>query len=140
MNINFTIGQIVSVTKAFSQPEVDYYCQTISGDRNPIHSDSAYAATTPFGACIVPGIMVTSLFGGLLGSKLPGTGTIHLGQTARFQKPVLIGEEITATLEITSIREDKPVMTLRTIVRKQDGSIAVDGEAVVKFNAGIGAL
>jgi len=88
---------------------------------------------TPFNKPIVPGLMVASLFGGLLGSKLPGKGTIHLGQTLQFLKPVYMNEEVEATIKIVSIRSDKPVITFQATCIKENGEIAITGEAVVIY-------
>ena len=77
-------------------------------------------------------MLIASLFSGLLGEKLPGKGTIYLGQTITFLKPVFIDEEVTASVEITHIRKDKPIYTLKTICETKLNGIVVDGEAIVK--------
>lgn len=130
---NYNIGDSASTTKIFSQDEVTYYCTKLSGDDNPIHYNQEAAKANGFERCLVPGIMVTSLFGGLLGSKLPGKGTIHLGQTAKFLKPVFIDEQIRVVITIKSIREDKPILTFSTIIIKENDEIAIEGDAVVKY-------
>ena len=76
-------------------------------------------------------MLTASLFSGLLGEKLPGKGTIYLGQTLKFSAPVPIGEKVTATVEIINIREDKPIITLRTYCTDSKGNLVIDGEAVV---------
>jgi enoyl-CoA hydratase len=134
---SFAVGESARTRKLFSQEEVAYYCRHISGDSNPIHTDPAYAAKTVFKKCIVPGIMATSLFGGILGSTLPGKGTIQLGQTSKFIKPVFIGEEVEAVIEITHIREDKPVITFSTKLYNNSNELLIDGEAVVMIRAEI---
>jgi len=103
----------------------------LSGDANPIHLDPEFARQSIFGRPIVHGLFTTSLFSRLLGEELPGPGTIYLGQSLSFVRPVFVGDEVTASVEVTHIRQDKPIVTLRTIVTTNDG-IAVDGEAVVK--------
>ena len=85
-----------------------------------------------FGRKIVHGMLIASLFSGLLGEKLPGKGTIYLGQTITFIKPVFINEEVTASVEIKYIRKDKPIYTLKTICETKLNGIVVDGEAIVK--------
>lgn len=125
------IGQKASLKKRFTEEEVVNYANT-SGDRNLIHLDKEYAKNSIFGQRIVHGLLVTSLFGGLLGSKLPGEGTIHMSQSIHFKKPVYIGEEITAELEITHIREDKQIVTLQASIYKEDHTLAFHGESVVK--------
>jgi acyl dehydratase len=126
------IGDNAFIIKRFSTENVKDYL-ALSGDTNPIHYDKEYALTTPFRSCIVPGLLVGSLFGGLLGSKLPGNGTIHIGQTMYFKKPVFVDEVIKATIEIINIRIDKPIITFSTVCHKGDGTIAIEGEAVVKY-------
>lgn len=126
------IGDIVRVKKIFTADEVKNYGLS-SIDTNPIHSDYAYASKTFFKNPIVQGLFVSSLFGGLLGSKLPGKGTIHMGQNLKFIKPVYIGEEVTAEIKIVKIREDKPIITFSTKCYKENKELAIDGEAVVYY-------
>ena len=131
MKDSIKLGQKVQISKSFSEEEVLYYIKT-SGDTNAIHHDIEYAKTTIFKKRIVPGLQVASLFGGLLGSKLPGEGTIHLGQTLFFKKPIYLDEEILAIIEVVNIRSDKPIITFKTTCYNSNNEIAIDGEAVVK--------
>jgi acyl dehydratase len=132
MKNDFTIGQQAQIIKTFDENEVMAYTKC-SGDTNPIHFDQKYAKSTIFKDRIVPGLQVASLFGGLLGSELPGEGTIHLGQTVSFKKPVYINEQVLAVIEIVNIRTDKPIITFKTICYKANNEIAIEGEAVVKI-------
>ena len=125
------LGDKVSVTKKFCETDINDFSK-LSLDTNPLHLDAAYAKDSIFGQQIVHGMLVASLFSGLLGIELPGEGSIYLGQSLSFTGPVFIGDEVTATVEIVKIREDKPIITLRTYCEKSDGSIVIDGEAVVK--------
>ena len=131
MNADFKVGDKVSVTKIFSAEDVRDF-SNLSLDKNPLHLDSAYAKETIFGQRIVHGMLVASLFSGLLGVELPGEGSIYLGQSLSFMAPVYIGDEITATVEVIKIREDKPIITLRTFCVNSQGVVVIDGEAVVK--------
>jgi len=126
------IGDKVTVEKIFDQSDVLLYTG-LSKDTNPIHYDKNYSKKTIFGNNIVPGLLVAGLFGGLLGSKLPGKGTIHLGQSLKFKNPIYINEKIKAEIEIINIRKDKPIITFKTICYKKDNKIAIEGEAVVKI-------
>ncbi|NQT62153.1 MAG: MaoC family dehydratase [Candidatus Marinimicrobia bacterium] len=128
---NMKVGDKVSATKQFAESDLQEFSK-LSLDTNPLHLDAAYAGKSIFGQQIVHGLLVASLFSGLLGMKLPGEGSIYLGQSLSFKGPVFIGDEVTATVEIVKIRNDKPIVTLRTYCEKGDGSIVVDGEAVVK--------
>ncbi len=125
------IEQKAQISKVFDENEIFGYTKS-SVNTNPIHHDIEYAKTTIFKKRIVPGLQVASLFGGLLGSKLPGEGTIHLGQTLAFKKPIYLDEEVLAIIEVVNIRSDKPIITFKTTCYNSNNEIAIDGEAVVK--------
>ncbi|MNH06264.1 (R)-specific enoyl-CoA hydratase [compost metagenome] len=126
------IGQKASLTKRFGAAEVNAFAG-LSEDFNPLHLDPAFAASTVFERPIVHGMLLASLFSGLLGQKLPGEGSVYLGQSLSFKQPVFVGDEVTAEVEIIALRDDKPIVTLATRILTQSGAIAVTGEAVVKF-------
>jgi enoyl-CoA hydratase len=126
------IGQKASVSKVFYPEEVKSFALS-SEDSNPVHLDQVYASKTIFKRPIVHGMLAASLFGGLLGSELPGTGTIYLGQTLKFLKPNFVGDKIKAEIEIINIREDKPIYTFATRCYNSNGEITIDGEAVVMY-------
>jgi enoyl-CoA hydratase len=132
MNQRLQVGQRVSVTKSFSEEEVFQFAQ-LSQDKNPLHLDKNFGRASIFGRRVVHGILVASLFSGLIGMELPGPGSIYLGQNLIFKAPVAIGEPVTATVEITKIREDKPIVTLRTVCLNSGGTTVIEGEAVVKY-------
>jgi acyl dehydratase len=131
MSTAFKIGEKASVTKTFSEGDVRDFAE-LSLDNNPLHLDAAYAEGTIFGGQIVHGMLVASLFSALLGTELPGEGSIYLGQTLNFKAPIYLGDTITATVEIIKIRPDKPILTLSTTAVNSDGTLVIDGEAVVK--------
>ena len=115
---------------SFTQEDVDAYNSFVI-DGNPIHYDIEFCKKTVFEAPIVPGLLTSGLFGGLLGSKLP-KGAILLGINLKFIAPVYIDEQIMANIELIKQREDKPIVTYRLICKKSDGRIAVEGEAILK--------
>ena len=131
INDKLKIGDRASIIKRFVDEDILTFSE-LSNDKNPIHLDSNFASKTNFGRKIVHGMLIASLFSGLLGEKLPGKGTIYLGQTIAFIKPVFINEEVTASVEIKYIRKDKPIYTLKTICETKLNGIVVDGEAIVK--------
>ena len=94
----------------------------------------AYAKETVFGKRIVHGILTSGLISAVLANKLPGPGTIYLGQDLRFVAPVFVGDDITAEVEIAEIREDKHIVKLNTTCYNQDGKVVISGMATVKFN------
>ncbi|MEO8955438.1 MAG: MaoC family dehydratase [Ktedonobacteraceae bacterium] len=105
----------------------------VSGDRNPVHLDAAYAARSPFGQRIAHGFLTGSMISALIGMELPGAGSIYLGQTLKFLAPVHIGDTVTASVEVIGVREEKRIITLRTDCTNQDGILVLTGEAVVKY-------
>jgi len=126
----WTIGATASRTKTITDEDVRLFAQ-VSGDTNSIHLDEAYAAASPFGRRVAHGLLTASLISAVIGNDLPGVGTIYLGQELKFKAPVFIGDVITATVEIVKYREDKRIMSLRTVCAKADGTLVIEGEAVV---------
>lgn len=128
------IGTKEQLKKTFSIQEVKSFANT-SLDTNPVHLDDFYAQKMSFKKPIVQGMLVASLFGGILGSKLPGNGTIYLGQDLKFIKPTFVGEEVTACIELIKIRDDKPIFTFETKCYNSKGELTIDGIAVIKYVA-----
>jgi len=123
-------GQSSSYTKQITNKDVLLFAE-VSGDDNPVHVNEAFAQTTMFKGRIVHGALVASLFSKILGTQLPGMGTIYLGQESRFMKPVRIDETITATVTIIEIIAEKNRVILETIARNSAGEIVVSGKATV---------
>jgi 3-hydroxybutyryl-CoA dehydratase len=105
----------------------------LSGDNNPIHLDDEYAARTRFKRRIAHGVFTAGLLSKVMGTKLPGPGTIYLGQTTKFKNPTYIGDTITAIVKVLNARNDKPVLVMQTICQNQDGEILLEGEATVLY-------
>ena len=103
----------------------------LSGDRNPVHFDDAFARRIGFDGHIAHGAVTASLLSAVLGMDLPGPGSVFLEQRVRFLKPVRPGDTIRASLEVVRVREDKPIITLAAEVTNQDGTKVADGELVV---------
>jgi 3-hydroxybutyryl-CoA dehydratase len=101
-----------------------------SGDRNPVHFDDAYAASTRFGGRIAHGMLTASFLSAILGNDLPGPGTIYLGQTLRFLAPVRPGDRVRCQVEVTEFepRRRRAVLATRAWVGETQ---VVDGEATV---------
>jgi 3-hydroxybutyryl-CoA dehydratase len=124
------IGDTAWMSKRIQDADVRTFAE-ISGDRNPVHLDDTYAATTIFGKRIVHGALSSALISAVLGMLMPGPGTIYLSQTLNFRAPVYIDDEITAKVEVTSYRPEKRITTLKTTILNQDDKLIVEGEAVV---------
>jgi len=127
------IGQKASVQKTFTAADVTAFAG-ISLDVNPIHMSDKYAEGTIFGKRIVHGILTSGLISAVLANKLPGPGTIYLGQELRFTSPVYLGDDITAEVEVVELREDKKIVKLSTTCVNQDGKTVISGVATVKFD------
>ena len=103
----------------------------LSGDRNPVHFDDAFARRIGFEGHIAHGAVTASLLSAVLGMDLPGPGSVFLEQRVRFLAPVRPGDTITAALEVTRVRPDKPILTLAATITTQRGKRVADGELVV---------
>lgn len=132
MKKDMKVGDKASLIRVFTEEDVIKYSE-ISTDINPVHLDESYASSTVFGKRIVHGMLVASMFSALIGVELPGEGSIYLGQSLSFKAPVSIGDQVKASVEIVRIREDKPIVTLRTICINNEGKVLIEGEAVVKY-------
>jgi len=131
MTNKLKVGDKASYTRVISEEDVNLFAG-ITNDKNPIHLDEKFAADSMFGQRIAHGMLVASLFSGLIGMEVPGKGTIYLGQDLKFRAPVPIGTTVTATVEVVKIRPDKPIATLRTVCVNEAGEVVIDGEAVVR--------
>ncbi len=103
----------------------------VSGDLNPAHFNEKYAKDTMFKGRIVHGMLTASYFSTILGTFLPGPGTIYLGQELRFTKPVRVQETIKAVATVTEINEEKNIIKLETIAYNENGDVVIKGTATV---------
>lgn len=126
------VGARATRSRVITETDMMSFAQS-SGDMNPVHMDAEYAARTPFGQRIAHGMMVASLISAVLGNDLPGPGSIYMGQTLKFLAPVHIGDTITANVEVTALREDRRMVTLRTDCINQDGKTVIAGDATIKY-------
>ena len=124
------VGDTSSFTKTISGADIQAFAALV-GDVNPVHLDETFAGKTRFGKCIAHGMWGAALISAVLGTQLPGPGTIYLGQTMSFQAPIFPGDTVTARVTVTKVREDKHIVTLDTICENQDGKLLLKGEAVV---------
>lgn len=123
-------GDKASRTQTISDEMVRSFA-ALTGDTNPVHLDDVYAAGTRFGRRIAHGMIAAGLISATLANDLPGPGTVYLSQTLQFKAPVYPGETITATVEVKSVRPDKPIATFSTVCTNQDDKVVLEGEAVV---------
>ena len=125
-----TVGTTARRTRTVSVRDIELFTE-ITGDRNPLHYDQRAAADSRFGGIIVQGGVTSGLLNAVVAEELPGPGSVFLHVDWHFKAPVRPGDEITAEVEVLEAREDKPLTRLRTTVTNQEGTIVLDGSALV---------
>ena len=123
-------GVSVETSTTIKAREIELFAEA-TGDRNPVHLDEEFAATTQFGGRIAHGMLTAGLVSAAIASKLPGPGSIYLGQTLRFTKPVRLGDTVTVRLEVIEVITAKRRVRLATTCTNQNGETVLDGEATV---------
>lgn len=102
----------------------------VSGDNNAVHLNDEFARSTPFGGRIAHGMLSASVISAAIASRLPGPGTIYLGQQLKFRAPVRPGDTVHATVEVVSVDLERARAVLSTTCRVRD-KVVIDGEASV---------
>jgi len=125
------VGDSASITKTISESDV-YLFAGITGDFNPAHVDEESTKETAFHGRIAHGMLIASFISTILGMKLPGPGTIYMGQELRFVRPVRLGDTITAVGTVSAINLDKRIVILDTICKNQSGAVVIEGHATVR--------
>jgi 3-hydroxybutyryl-CoA dehydratase len=123
-------GDWAEFTKTISESDV-YLFAGVTGDLNPAHVDETYARTTFFKTRIAHGMLLAGLISTVIGTQLPGPGTIYVRQELDFLAPVRFGDTITARAEVMEILAEKNRVRLRTTCVNQEGKAVVDGVALV---------
>ena len=125
-----SIGQSARFSKTITEADVYLYAG-ISGDFNPAHVDEEFAKKTFFKTRIAHGMLTASFISTIIGTMLPGPGSIYMQQQVRFLVPVKIGDTVTAIAEVVEILQEKKRVRLKTTCVNQEGTTVVDGEALV---------
>jgi acyl dehydratase len=125
-----TVGEKASRTRRVRVEDIALFTE-LTGDRNPLHYDEAAAARSRFGGIIVQGGVTTGLLNAVVAEDLPGPGSVFLHVDWSFKAPVKPGDEITAEVEVLEARDDKPIARLRTTIANQEGTVVLDGTALV---------
>lgn len=115
----------------FSQSDIIKFAE-VTGDKNPVHLDATYAATTLFKVPIMHGMLGASLFSKVFGTLFPGDGTIYLKQSLSFMKPMFVDTAYEAVFTVKDINTEKHRATIETVIlNKSNGAICTSGEATV---------
>ena len=125
-----SVGQQARFSKTITETDI-YLFAGVSGDFNPAHVDETFAAGTYFKTRIAHGMLTASFISTIIGTMLPGPGSIYMSQNINFLAPVKIGETVTAIAEVVEIISDKKRVRLKTWCVNQAGTTVLDGEAMV---------
>jgi acyl dehydratase len=125
-----TVGQTARRSRRVRREDIELFTE-LTGDRNPLHYDEATAARSRFGGLIVQGGVTSGLLNAVVAEDLPGPGSVFLHVDWSFKAPVAPGDEITAEVEVLEARKDKPITKLRTTISNQEGTVVLDGTALV---------
>ena len=123
------VGQKAERSRLVRPEDIRLFTE-ISGDRNPLHYDEAAAKASRFGEIVVQGGVTSAILNAVVAEDLPGPGTVFLQVDWKFVAPVRPGDTITGAVEVTEVREDKPITELRTTVHRDDGTLLLEGTAV----------
>ena len=126
---DLSVGQKASFGKTITEADIVLFA-AVTGDTNPMHLNAEYAKDSIFGERIAHGMLAAGLITKVMGTQLPGPGTIYMSQSLRFRKPVRIGDTVTATVEIVELNAAKHRVTLRTVCAVK-GEPVLEGEALV---------
>ena len=124
------VGDSASFTKTVSEHDVYTYAG-VSGDFNPAHVNEVEAQKGMFGKRIAHGMLSAGFISTVLGTQLPGPGTIYMGQELRFTQPVFFGDTITATVTVAELIPEKNRAILDTVCTNQNGDVVIKGKATV---------
>lgn len=121
-------GQIATRSRTTKIEDIHSFT-AMTGDRNPVHYNEELAKKTPFGKLIVQGGVTTGILNACVAEDLPGPGTVFLNTNLNFKKAVGVGETITGKVELTSVRDDKPICQMAVEITDSAGDICVEGTA-----------
>lgn len=124
-----SVGQKAQRSRKVTSRDIELFTE-ISGDRNPLHYDEEGAKNSRFGGIVVQGGITSAILNAVVAEDLPGPGTVFLQVNWSFKAPVRPGDTITGEVEVTKVREDKPITELNTRVILSDGTVVLEGTAV----------
>lgn len=123
------IGDFAEYAKTITEADILMFA-AVSGDDNPVHINQEYAEQTMFGGRIAHGMLTASLISTVVGTRLPGPGTIYLSQSTRFKAPVKIGQTVTARATVAELDPAKKRVKFVTQCFVA-GNVILEGESLV---------
>lgn len=126
-----TVGNKAAFSRRVTRQDVLQY-MSLSGDLNPLYADSAYAGRTKYDTPIVPANMLAGFAMGAVATVLPGLGSLMHAHTYRFHRPPVVGDEITAEMEIVGLKPEVRHVLISYRLHDQEGRMVLDGEMEVE--------
>ncbi|MBV8913991.1 MAG: MaoC family dehydratase [Acetobacteraceae bacterium] len=126
---DLVLGQSASLGKTITEADILLF-SAVTMDTNPVHLDAEAAAASVFKERVAHGMLSAGLISAVLGTRLPGSGTIYMRQNLRFRAPVKIGDTVIATVEVSALDAEKKRATLKTTCTV-GGKVVIEGEATV---------
>src|SRR5499427_7649667 len=123
------VGMEASFSKTVSEADIIAFAE-VTGDRNPVHLDAAYAAKTIFKEPIAHGMLTAGYISAVFGIELPGPGAIYVSQTLNFRAPVRIGDRVIAKVRVMELYPAKRRARFECVCTV-DGKVVLEGEAVL---------
>ena len=130
---DLSVGQEASLSNTVSGANIVAFAE-ISGDRNPVHLDADYAATTMFKERIAHGMLSAAYISAVFGMKLPGPGAIYMSQTLKFKAPIKIGDTVVTTVKVAELIPEKRRARFECVCTVNDKPV-VEGEAMMMVPA-----
>lgn len=124
------VGDEAFDQKTITEDDIETFAK-VTGDNNPVHLDEEYAKESMFKKRIAHGMLSAGLISKVIGTQLPGYGTIYLNQSLNFKKPVYIGDTITTVVTVSKITLEKNILILDTHCKNQNDKVVLDGHATV---------
>ena len=125
---DIVVGQTAEMAHTVTDGDLRAFA-AVSGDDNPVHLDAEFAATTQFKERIAHGMLTAAFISAVIGTKLPGYGSIYISQTLQFRRPVKLGDTVTTKVTVTELEEKRGRVTLACVC-SVDGKSVLEGEAV----------
>lgn len=133
------VGDTARRTRRVENNDIDLFA-AMTGDFNPVHFDADLAARSRFGGIVVQGGVTSGLLNALVAQDLPGPGSVFLHTDWAYRAPVRPGDVITAEATVIDLRADKPISTLLTTIRNQDGDVVLEGSCLVWRDPAVAAI
>lgn len=120
------LGDVAVAVRRMDAADVESFAD-LTGDRNPLHFDDAFAAQSRFGARVVHGMLYATLFNAIIAADMPGA--VHVTQAFEFKQPVFLGDEVTARLQVRAITVPKRLVEFDEVCTNQEGTVVLCGSA-----------